>query len=63
MLNKRGQVERQDDSNDHTKELRLLCYNLAHARYLMSSELPNTKLREKYMQAWSHILYLIETSK
>jgi len=47
----------------NNEELRHFCYNLAHARYLMSSELPDPKLREKYMQAWSHILKLIETSK
>lgn len=45
------------------EELRQTCYNLAHARYLMSSELPHPKLRDKYMEAWAHILKLIETSE
>lgn len=43
-------------------ELKLLCYTLAHAKYQISREIPNKTIRERHSKAWSHIIYLIETS-
>lgn len=43
-------------------ELKLLCYTLAQAKYQISLEIPNETIRERHSKAWSHIIYLIETS-
>jgi len=43
-------------------ELKLLCYTLAQAKYQISLTIPNKEIRDKHSKAWSHIIYLIETS-